>query len=85
MHSILTKFAPRLHNFGMHQTLKNAIRQGGGTQRAVASALGIREYRLSKILAGRLRARGWERRELARLLRVPVSKLFPRRRRRVEG
>jgi len=65
------------------RTLKNAIGQAGLTQRQIAKEIGISEFRLCKVLTGRLRARPRERRRIAGLLGVPLGKLFRRVRRRV--
>jgi len=61
--------------------IKEELKRAGLTQRALAKALGISEFRISRVLGGRFLARPRERRRIAGLLGVPVSKLFRRQRR----
>jgi len=63
--------------------IKAELKRAGLTQRALAQALGVSEFRISRVLNGAFRARPRERRRIAGLLGVPLGKLFRRVRRRV--
>jgi transcriptional regulator with XRE-family HTH domain len=65
--------------------IKEELKRAGLTQRAAAQELGISEFRISRVLTGKFRARPRERRRIARVLGVPVGKLFRRRRRRARA
>jgi len=67
--------------------IKAELKRRGLKQSEVAHALGLSTSRVSRILSGKLRMRGWERREICAFLGVPHSALFPRyhRPRRARG
>ena len=58
--------------------LHDAITESGWKQWIVADKANITEQRLSNIKAGRQQATVDERKALAKVLRVPVAKLFPK-------
>lgn len=64
------------------ERVRSQLRQRGISQREAARALQVSEFRLSRVLGGRFRARATERRKLADLLGLPLGELFPRRKRR---
>lgn len=59
--------------------IKEEMKRVGLTQRALAQGVGVSEFRISRVLRGRFPARPRERRRIAGLLGVPVSKLFRRK------